>query len=63
MTLARRPGMSRDRYAVATTTNRLIFDGRSTAIRRLRKVTETYPVSRSHADLVIYLGRSAAARS
>jgi len=46
-----------------TTTIRLLFDGRSTGVRLLindhYKVKVTSRYSRSHADLFIYLGRSA----
>jgi len=61
-------------YAVVTTTIRLRFDGlrctfvaRSTAHQRSLSAhwrnTGRWPASRSHTDLFIYLGRSAAARS
>jgi len=46
------------------------YNCNSTLVRRpldclskVIKVTVTYPASRSHADLFIYLGRSAAVRS
>jgi len=46
-------------YAVVTTAIRRPFD----CLSKVTKVTVTQPASRSHADLFMYLGRSAAAHT